>query len=64
MYHLKIKASYVIGGLIVCGVAGYFIGGSDGRAVGGGIGIRAGMVAGGLVRSFRPTDTDSDSHYS
>ena len=36
-------------GLLVCGLAGYFLGGSDGRSLGSGVGAALGLIVGGLV---------------
>lgn len=36
-------------GLLVCGVIGYFIADSDGRALGGGIGAAIGLIVGGWI---------------
>ena len=40
-------------GIIICGLIGYFVAGSDGRALGGGIGAAVGLAVGGLVSKLR-----------
>ena len=50
---VKRNGLYMFAGIIVCGVAGTFIGGSDARALGGGIGAGLGMLIGLIVERFR-----------
>lgn len=51
MNHLKKNAPYITVGFVVCGLVGYFLGGSDGRALGSGVGVFIGFIVGGLVGS-------------
>src|SRR4051794_5993834 len=44
---------FMVAGLLVCGLLGYFIGGPDGRAMGGGIGVALGLAVGGLIGKLR-----------
>ena len=44
------SAPFMVAGLLVCGILGYFIAGPDGRALGGGIGAAVGLCVGGLIR--------------
>ncbi|GAB5441642.1 MAG: hypothetical protein Fues2KO_19910 [Fuerstiella sp.] len=49
MNQLRKNAPFIVVGFIVCGLAGYFLGGSEGRAFGGGVGILVGLVVGGIA---------------
>ena len=50
---VKNNAPAMLIGFFVFGMAGYFIAGSDGRALGGGIGAAVGLIVGGLIRGKR-----------
>ena len=55
MEFVKRNGLYMLAGIIVCGVAGYFIGGSEARALSGGIGGAIGLMVGGLISKTRPS---------
>ncbi|QDU38633.1 hypothetical protein Mal4_29620 [Maioricimonas rarisocia] len=40
-------------GLLLCGIIGYFVAGSDGRALGSGVGAGLGLILGGIVGKLR-----------
>lgn len=48
-----LKFGTIFGAILVCGVIGYFIAGSDGRALGGGIGAFLGLVIAGVIAKQR-----------
>ena len=50
---LKRSDLFMLGGIIVGGVIGYCLAGSEGREVGGGIGAGLGLIVGGLVGRMR-----------
>ena len=43
----------MLAGIIICGILGYFVAGSDSRALGGGIGAALGLIVGGIVGKLR-----------
>lgn len=43
-------AAFIFAGILLFGVVGYFIAGTDGRNLGGGIGAAVGAIAAGSVR--------------
>jgi hypothetical protein len=50
---VKRNGLFMLAGIVICGVAGYFIAGSEGRALGGGIGAGLGLIVGGIVGKMR-----------
>lgn len=58
---IKRDGLYMLVGLLVCGMAGYFIAGSEGRNLGGGIGGGLGLIVGGIVARFRGKKTESEN---
>ncbi|MGA1372538.1 MAG: hypothetical protein ACO3Z6_13130 [Pseudomonadales bacterium] len=50
---VKSNGLFMFGGLLLCGIIGYFIAGSEGRALGGGIGAVLGLIVGGAVGKLR-----------
>jgi outer membrane lipoprotein SlyB len=46
---MKRNAIFMFAGIIICGIIGYYVAGSDGRALGGGIGAALGFIVGGIV---------------
>ncbi len=50
---VKRNGLFMLAGIIICGVIGYFVAGADGRALGGGIGAGLGLVVGGVASKIR-----------
>jgi len=50
---VKQNGTFMFIGILVCGIAGYFIAGPEARALSGGIGAGLGLIVGGLNGKFR-----------
>ena len=51
---VKRNGLYMLTGIVVFGLAGYFLGGSSGRSLGSGIGSAVGLIVGGFISKTRP----------
>ena len=51
--YVKRNGLFMLAGIIICGILGYFVAGSDSRALGGGIGAALGLIVGGIVGKLR-----------
>lgn len=50
---VKRSVPFMVAGILVCGILGYFIAGPEGRALGGGIGGAVGLGVGGFIGKHR-----------